>query len=399
MSAPATARKLKSRNAILGLVAVALFFAAGYATWVLLKGGFEGGVPVRAVFSAPGVGQQLPIGGDVKIRGVLVGRIHDITLENNEAIVHLRLQDDVRVSEASRAEIRSKTVFGQKWLELIPPKDGSGPFLAAGSTIPDERTKEPLELERALQLGHDLLSAVPLDDLAAALSDLSSGFGGQEEDAVNAMERGLVALRAVNARAPELDLSLRQLAEFSQYLDATDTDLLSFMSSVDDANRALVGAAPEFKASLRSVPRFLNDLGDFQDVTADDLGHLVERGATLAEFVAARSDNLTDIIVELRPFTTVWNSGLSQPCGGLFESGMHCWQVYQMPGLESRGLYGAGEAPDADEPGDPLYEVPGEAPIEIKQVEALLKDISGSLPPGDLTKVLLGPLETLGDGR
>lgn len=396
MSTPRSTQWVRRRNALLGLVALSLFGATVYATWVLLKGGFEGGVPVDAIFSAPGVGQQLPVGGDVKVRGVLVGRIHDITLEDGNAVVNFRLQEDVEISARSRGEIRSKTVFGQKWLELIPPETATdGDVLRAGSVIPDARTKEPLELERALQLGHDLLSKIPLGDLSAALHALSTGFGGQEKISRQTLKTSLVALRAVNARAPELDLGLRQLRDFSQWLDENDTSLLSFMKSVDASNQALVGAAPEFKASLQSVPRFLQDFSDFQEATDKDLGRLIEHGATLAEFVAARSDRLTDIVVELRPFTTVWNSGLRQPCAGPFETDMHCWQVYQMPGIESRGLYGPGEAPDADEPGDPLYQVAGEAPEDFGDVATLLRQISGSEPPSDLVRLLTGPLEAL----
>lgn len=369
---PARSREL--RSALLGLVAVALLTGSVGLTWVFLKGGFEGGIPVRAFFSAPGVGQQLPIGGDVKVRGVLVGRIHDMDLSGDGVVVHLRLQEGHDIPADSRAEIRSKTVFGQKWIELIPPKDGTGgAILAAGDAIPDERTKEPLEFERALQLGHDLLSAIPLEDLSLTLNTLAEGFRGQEPDARRAIDRGLVALRAVNRRSGEFDLSLRQLREFSEWLDDNDTDLLGFMASLDQANRALVGAAPEFRANLTSVPAFFDRFASFLETVEADLGRLVEDGATVAEIVAARSANLTDIVVQLQPFTTVWNSGLSQPCDGLYESNLTCWQIIQMPGLESRGLYGPGEAPDADEPGDPLFGVAGEAPTDL-DIATLLRD-------------------------
>jgi phospholipid/cholesterol/gamma-HCH transport system substrate-binding protein len=337
------------------VVAVALFVAAVGVTWIFLRGGFRGGVPVEAVFSAPGVGQQLPVGGDVKIRGVLVGIIADIRLDaDGRAVVDLRLNDGLALPVNTAAEIRSKTIFGQKWVELLPPEGESAEAtLTAGSVIPDERTTEPLELERALQLGHNLLSEIPLEDLSTIFNSLARGFVGQEDDARRAIDRGLTALRAVNSREGDLDLALRQLAEFSEWLNDNDESLLSFMQSIDSANRALVGAAPELRSNLQSVPAFLDRFAAFQEQTEEDLGILVAEGARVAEALAARSDRLVDLVVQLEAFLTVFNSGLSQPCGGLYERNMTCWQVYLMPGIESRGLYRRGQGPDVDEPGDP----------------------------------------------
>jgi len=382
----------RSWMAAVGLLAVALGLGSVALTGFFLGGGLEGGIPVSAEFSSPGVGQQLPVGGDVKVRGVLVGRIHEIALtDDNRAVVHMRLNGSESIPASSGAEIRSKTVFGQKWVELTPPGDLVAPFLAAGDSIPDDRTVEPLELERALELGHDLLSAVPLRDLAAATRALAEGFSGQEEDARTALDRGLVALRAVNSRRDELDLGLRQLREFSGWLDANDLTLLSFMRSFDSMNRALVDSGPIFRSSLSTVPSFLDRLAAFQEEIEGDLGRLIQDGATVAELIAPRTSDLTDIITGLESFTTVWNSGLKQPCGNIYESRLTCWQVYQPPGLESRGLYARGEAPDANEPGDPLFGVRGESPLASAQIQALLSEAAAE--SSGLSSVLLAPLE------
>jgi virulence factor Mce-like protein len=344
----------RGRNVVFGALAMALFASAIWLTWVFLTGGFQGGTKVTAFFSEPGVGQQLRAGGDVKVRGVLVGRISDIRLEGQDAVLELALNDDVELPSDSVAEIRSKTVFGEKWVELIPPPGSSADLLATGSVIDDQHTIEPLELERALELGHDLLSELPLEDLAAVLAALADGFSGQEGSAQTAVDRGLVALRAVNANRAGLDESLRQLNEFSGWLDDNSGTFVDFTAALDSANRALVGAAPEFERSLDSVPVFLDRLAAFQERTEADLGRLAEDGADIGEVVAARADRLVDLVVQLEAFTTVWNSGLSQPCAGDYESNLTCWKVYQLPGMESRGLYGRGQSPldnDASDPG------------------------------------------------
>jgi phospholipid/cholesterol/gamma-HCH transport system substrate-binding protein len=396
MSADIRPGPTRARDALLGAFALALFAGAVFATWMFLKGGFEGGVPVRAVFSAPGVGQQLAVGGDVKIKGVLVGRISGFDLDSDgNAVVEMALDSGLDLPESTRAEIRSKTVFGEKWVALVPPDVEGGPTLRAGSVIPDSQTDEPVELEQALQLGHELLSGLPTSDLASIFRSLAEGFGGHSRDARVAIDKGLRALKAVNARGPELDLALRQLGEFSQWLDDNDTTLLSFLDAFDKANRALVGAAPEFKASLDSVPVFLDDLTAFQVRTEDDLGRLVEHGATLAEILRTHSDQLTDLVVELEPFTTVWNSGLKQPCAGLYESDMTCWQLYQMPGIESRGLYARGQGPQDDDADDPDSTVPV-ADVDTKaftRFKKLLERHGKGTVSSALAQLLWAPLQ------
>ena len=390
MTQPAPRRDAANKaHVLLGLIALAIFGAALAATWFFLHGGFQSGMPVSAVFSGRGVGQQLPVGGDVKIRGVLVGTIKGIDLGNDgKARVELLIEDEVELPAATAAEIRSKTVFGQKWVELIPPQAGA-PFLAAGDEIPDSRTKEPLELERSLQLGHDLLSRLPLRDLTTVFSTLSEGFTGNERQAARAIDRGIVALRAVNARSGELDLALVQLRQTAQWLDENDGDILSFMRSLDEANRALVDAAPEYRASLQSIPLFLERLARLQERIEPELGRLVEDGATVAEIVAARSDELTDLVVQLEAFTTVWNSGLKQPCEGLYESNLTCWQVYQPPGLDSRGLYEEGFGPLSDSVNDPLAGVSrGVSDATFSQMLAAYTDRP---VPSGIARVLYAP--------
>lgn len=343
----------RGRNVALGGVALALFAGAVWLTWVFLTGGLQGGTRITAFFSEPGVGQQLRAGGDVKVRGVLVGRISDIRLEGTAAVLELALDDDVQLSDESIAEIRSKTIFGEKWVELIPPEATGSDLLRSGSVIDDDHTIEPLELERALELGHDLLTELPVEDLAEVLAALADGFSGQEASARTALDRGLVALRAVNSNRTGFDESLQQLDEFSGWLDENATNLVGFTAAVDSANRALVGAAPEFESSLDSVPVFLDRLAAFQERTESDLGRLAEDGADIGEVVAARVDRLVDLVVQLEAFTTVWNSGLSQPCAGEYEANLTCWKVYQLPGMESRGLYGRGASPLDNDAGDP----------------------------------------------
>src|SRR3712207_328979 len=98
-------------------------------------------------------GQGLREGGDVKLRGVLVGRIGPIS--RKDATGHCRValklfpEEVKQVPSNSGAQIRAKTVFGEKWVEILYPEAPQG-TIAAGDVIPLDRTIDPLEVETIL---------------------------------------------------------------------------------------------------------------------------------------------------------------------------------------------------------------------------------------------------------
>ncbi|MGH2735061.1 MAG: hypothetical protein ACRDKZ_05750, partial [Actinomycetota bacterium] len=102
------------------------------------------------------------------------------------------------------------------------------------------------------------------------------------------------------------------------------------------------------------------------------------------------SQGLADLIVNFEAFLTVFNSGLSQPCAGEYESNMTCWQLYLLPGLESRGLYSPGEAPNEDELGDPGRGSINRAAPSRAEVTKDMTRLAGSPPPRDLEELLYG---------
>jgi len=103
---------------------------------------------------------------------------------------------------------------------------------------------------------------------------------------------------------------------------------------------------------------------------------------------------LFDLVVQLEAFLTVWNSGLRQPCEGLYDDDLTCWQIYLSPGVQSRGLYGGNERPPNDnERGDPGNGRIGRSlsRAAIEEFQTALTQSSGSEVPSDLAELLYAP--------
>jgi len=96
------------------------------------------------------IGNQLQNASDVKIRGLIVGEVRSITSTGDGASIEMALQPDqvagipVNVS----ARILPKTLFGERFVDLVIPTDPSATTIAAGDTIGQDRSTVAIELEQ-----------------------------------------------------------------------------------------------------------------------------------------------------------------------------------------------------------------------------------------------------------
>ncbi len=84
-------------------------------------------------------------GADVEMAGVNVGRVSDITLDQQtyEAIVTLEIRQGVKVQEDVIASVKTAGIIGDKYISLKP--GGSDIYLKDGDIIQD--TESALDLE------------------------------------------------------------------------------------------------------------------------------------------------------------------------------------------------------------------------------------------------------------
>ena len=103
-------------TAIIGIIAL---------TSALFSGAFKSYVPVTVVSDRAGL--VMDTGSKVKMRGVQVGRVSQITGGKNQVSLKLDIYpDQIKYIPANvRARIRATTLFSTKYVDLIYPSDPS----------------------------------------------------------------------------------------------------------------------------------------------------------------------------------------------------------------------------------------------------------------------------------
>lgn len=99
--------------------------------------------PVNAVFSTV---KGLKKDTVVEISGVEVGKVGNIKLVNYDAVVTLRIREEIKLQEDAIASIRTKGLLGERYVEISP--GGSDKLIQPGDTL--RETEPPIDLEKLI---------------------------------------------------------------------------------------------------------------------------------------------------------------------------------------------------------------------------------------------------------
>jgi phospholipid/cholesterol/gamma-HCH transport system substrate-binding protein len=137
---------------------------------------FQAEATYRAQFSNV---SGLQVGNFVRIAGVEVGKVKHVSIDDNAvANVEFSAGDTVKLTEGTRAVIRYDNLVGDRYLELL---EGTGAtrLLAAGQTIPLDRTAPALDLDALIGGFRPLFRALNPDQVNALSNQLIEVFQGQ----------------------------------------------------------------------------------------------------------------------------------------------------------------------------------------------------------------------------
>jgi phospholipid/cholesterol/gamma-HCH transport system substrate-binding protein len=225
------------------------------------------------------IGLQLPTRADVKVRGVIVGQVLDAKSEANGAVLTLGIKPDKigEIPENVTASILPKTLFGEKYVELVVPSDASSKALTKGDRI--TQTQLPIEVERVLNDIYPLLRAVQPAELNYTLNALASALEGRGEALGENIATLDSYLKRLNPQVPALMEDLRLLSKVSgTYADVAPQIAETLRNTVKTGN-TLLSREDKLHAFLRDTSAFSDTAKTF----LDDNGSNIVRLGQLSE--------------------------------------------------------------------------------------------------------------------
>ncbi len=264
------------RAGFIGVVLIVLIIAVGLQPQRLVN--WVTTVRYHALFAEAG---GLEAGNDVKISGIKVGDVSDLTLRDGKVIATFTVNAQVELGNETTAHIRTGSLLGRRTLTLESAGNRTMPPLA---TIPLSRTSSPYSL-------------------SDAIGDLTTDVAGINTDSLN---HSLDALSAtIDKIAPQLGPTFDGLTRLSRSLNSRDETLGELIKHAADVTGVLSKHSQKVNSLILSANTLLDVLAQRRQEIVDLLASISTVSRQLSGLVADNEKQLRPALEKLNSVTAM----------------------------------------------------------------------------------------------
>lgn len=301
------------------------------------------------------VGNEMHDNAEVKLRGVVIGEVRHIASDGDGARLTLAIEPDRlgQIPADVTAQMLPTTLFGERFVALVPPAVPSAETLRAGAVIPQDRSSNAIELEEVLDNVLPMLTAVKPEKLAATLNAVSQALEGRGDKLGDTLVTLDAHLKEFNPQLPTLNADIKELVKVSHlYADAAP-DVLDALTDFTTTSGTIAEQQAELADLYGSTTASANDVTAFLRKNKDNLIRLSASGRPTLELLAEYSDAFPCTLRTMAGFVPAMDKVLGK---GTDAPGLHV----TVEAVESKGKYVAGkDTPVYDATGGPhCYSVP-----------------------------------------
>ena len=243
---------------------------------------------------------------NVKVAGVIVGKVSAIKVEQGRAKVTFSVRDKVKVPTDSTAAIRWRNLLGQRYLYLYPGQS-----------------------ENALESGQAVAKTRPVVDLGALFDELGPIVGAIDPTQVNQVLDTLT--QALSGREDKVSEALDDLATLASGLGARDEAIQRLVTNLDTVAATLNRRDAQIEVMLENLVTLAQAFGDNTETLDAALSELGSFGTSLNEVLTSSSDELDRLLLNLSQVTETvrgklpeldeFLAGFAEASAGVFRAG------------------------------------------------------------------------------
>lgn len=243
---------------------------------------------VTAVFSDA---VNLATGAAVKVNGISVGRVSEITVKDFQAHVTMDIAADRKIASDAEFRLRVTTALGELFVDVIEG-EGQGAPLADGDDVAPENVSAAPTVEDTLSAASLFLNGGGLSQFQTIVDELNKMLGGREGDVKQILRRMTTTASALSDSSEDIDRALRALASVSQTLNQREATINAALEEIRPAAEVVRQNTGEIVALLKAVDSLGDTTTDVIAATREDLLQILEQAGPVFAEVASVEDEL-----------------------------------------------------------------------------------------------------------
>ena len=233
---------------------------------------------------------------EVTYRGVSVGRVGDLHLTPTGVRADLNLKGNAKIPSRTRAVVANRSAVGEQYVDLQPVTN-TGPYLQAGSVIPQSATKLPVSTATLLRNVDDLVRSVPTKDVGVVLEELNAGFNGAGPDLQRLIDSSNKLVETADKTYPDTASLLRNGRTVLDTAAAHGGELKSFSRNLAGLTDELRHDDPQIRGDLDAALPALNQGNDLINKLSPTLPVVLGNLTTVGQVTSARIPGIRQVLV------------------------------------------------------------------------------------------------------
>lgn len=289
--------------ALIGLVSTVILVASG-ALLVASGAGSLSRDP-RVTATLPAEAGLIFGSAGVQYQGVHVGSL--VGLDAGVTSSRLTMQiDESQISEipaSVRVRVVPRTLFGDVFLELVPPEDPErGPRLAGGAELSVDTSSESVQLANLYYRTAALMEQLRPEQLSVALDAMSQALQGRGAGLGETIDRMSTLATELG---PLVDASIAaapQVATVNEALSAATDDVVTIMANASELSQIVLEREDGIRRLLSGGASLAQEGAAFFSTNTDNMIAVVRNGAPVVSTFAGNTTGLDETLRYLSIF-------------------------------------------------------------------------------------------------
>lgn len=245
-------------------------------------------------------------GSAVSLSGVRIGKVTNIEIRDDQVYVHAYISDsNIKIRKKSTFTISTAGLMGEKYVEIMPTRDYTSPYVADGEVVPGV---DPTRMEEVFEQGTLLLQK--LQELTASAKDIIGDPELKENtrllfrNARIASDRVNEVVTAVRDKTDSIVENLDSiLQKVDDELERNREDIRAVVANFRDMSQRLANMTEDNQEDFNEIVSNVNSMTRRLDKIIEELNHNNQMTDDLRETIASikdASDNAKEITREVK---------------------------------------------------------------------------------------------------